>query len=414
MWKRWAQGLIGVAAVVLAVVIVWALLVPGADWLARHDISAATGSLAKARDAARGRLLTLGAGLLAAGALVFTARNFILSREGQVTERYTKAIEQLGSDKLDVRIGGIYALERIARDSKKDHPTVMEVLTAFIRDHSREPWPPPDTGSSRRIAAPPRALSSTNRTQRPARTVRYLAARASSSTGNPPEQDQVTRPDVQAAVTVVGRRNAKRDISPIDLTGANLTGANLTGAHLSSRYGLNRADLTGANLTGAHLTWAILTGANLTRADLTRAHLDTARLDRAELTRADLTGASLGEVHLGGARLDYANLTRAYLYGADFTAGADFPATWLSGTNLTDANLSGADFTNAHMPGANLSGANIDGATAGGGNIDGVKWPENLTGVRWLHSPPPGGWVVDGDSGRLKRVGRLSNAITRN
>ena len=38
-----------------------------------------------------------------------------------MTDRYTKAIEQLGSDKLDVRIGGIYALERIALDSDKDH-----------------------------------------------------------------------------------------------------------------------------------------------------------------------------------------------------------------------------------------------------------------------------------------------------
>ena len=61
-----------------------------------------------------------------------------------MTDRYTKAIEQLGSDKLDVRIGGIYALERVARDSARDHPTVMEVLTAFIREHSREQWPPPD------------------------------------------------------------------------------------------------------------------------------------------------------------------------------------------------------------------------------------------------------------------------------
>jgi aspartyl-tRNA synthetase len=40
---------------------------------------------------------------------VYTARNFTLSREGQVTDRYTKAIEQLGSDKPDVRTGGIYA-----------------------------------------------------------------------------------------------------------------------------------------------------------------------------------------------------------------------------------------------------------------------------------------------------------------
>ena len=217
--------MIGAAAVVLVLVIVWALLVPGADWLARHDIGSAKGSLATARDAARGRLLTLGAGLLAAGALLFTARNFTLSREGQVTDRYTKAVEQLGSDKLDVRIGGIYALERIARDSAKDHTTVMEVLTAFIREHSREQWPPSDAGS--------------------------------------PEQERLTRPDVQAAVTVAGRRDTKRDILPIDLVGADLTRANLTGANLT-RANLVEADLTRAALTGATLTNVNLRGADLT------------------------------------------------------------------------------------------------------------------------------------------------------
>ena len=148
-WAAWPRGIRwlvgGIAAVVLALAIAWVLFVPVADWLAHHDVGSAKGPLLQtARDAARGRLLTLAAGLFAAGALVFTARNFTLSREGQVTDRYTKAIEQLGSDKLDVRIGGIYALERVARDSARDHPTVMEVLTAFIREHSHEPWPPSD------------------------------------------------------------------------------------------------------------------------------------------------------------------------------------------------------------------------------------------------------------------------------
>ena len=74
-------------------VIAWALFVPAADWLAHHDVGSVKGSLYEtAVDNARGRLLTLGAGLFAAGALVFTARNFTLSREGQVTDRYTKAI----------------------------------------------------------------------------------------------------------------------------------------------------------------------------------------------------------------------------------------------------------------------------------------------------------------------------------
>ena len=150
---KYAIGLgVALAAVLLALVLAWTLFVPAADWLARHDVGSATGPpLQSARDAARGRLLTLGAGLFAAAALVFTARNFTLSRrtfelteQGQVTERYTKAIEQLGSDKLDVRIGAIYALERVASDSARDHPTVMEVLTAFICEHSHEQWPQPD------------------------------------------------------------------------------------------------------------------------------------------------------------------------------------------------------------------------------------------------------------------------------
>jgi hypothetical protein len=57
------------------------------------------------------------------------------SREAQFADRYSQALEQLGSDNLDVRIGGIYALEGIALDSPRHHPTVMEVLTAFIREH---------------------------------------------------------------------------------------------------------------------------------------------------------------------------------------------------------------------------------------------------------------------------------------
>jgi hypothetical protein len=210
-----------------------------------HDVGSAKGPLIQtARDAARGRLLTLGAGLFAAGALLFTARNFVLSREGQVTDRYTKAIEQLGSDKLDVRIGGIYALERIARDSVKDRPTVIEVLTAFIREYSRDKWP--KTGPGR-----------------------------------------WTRPDVQAAVTVVGRRPAKHDFEdrPIDLYGAILICANLRGANLRG------ATLRGADLTGADLRDAILVGA-----DLRDVPLRDARLGGADLTGARRTeGAPVPE-----------------------------------------------------------------------------------------------------------------------
>lgn len=54
-----------------------------------------------------------------------------ISREGQVTERFTRAVDQLGSEHLDVRLGAPYALERIAHDSATDRRTIGEILTAY-------------------------------------------------------------------------------------------------------------------------------------------------------------------------------------------------------------------------------------------------------------------------------------------
>jgi hypothetical protein len=68
---RWLLG--GIVAVVPALVVAWVLFVPAADWLAHHDVGSVKGALHEtALDNARGRLLTLGAGLFAAGALVLT------------------------------------------------------------------------------------------------------------------------------------------------------------------------------------------------------------------------------------------------------------------------------------------------------------------------------------------------------
>jgi hypothetical protein len=286
---RWATLYLITAGIAFAVL--YLLLWYGPDVLARHDIGSATGShraaaLQVARDAARGRLLTLGAGVFAAAALVYTARNFRLSRQGQVTDRYTKAIEQLGSDKLDVRIGAVYALERIARDSVVDHPTVMEVLAAFIREHSREPW---------------------------------LAATSEPGTDAPIPR---TRPDVQAATTVIGRRDTRRDRQQIDLAGANLTHANLAHANLAW------AILAWEDLTGAILAWADLTGAVLARADLSGANLSGANLTWANLADADLTGAKFTDP-LIDIDQNETNLNGANLTGAKASQGVPLPDGWV-------------------------------------------------------------------------------------
>ena len=337
LWEAWpprTRWLAAIAvALVLGPVLVWALLVPLADELARHDVGSATGTLHEtlhetALDNARGRLLTLAAGLAAVVALIFTARTFHMSREGQVTDRYTKAIEQLGSDKLDVRIGGIYALERIARDSKRDHPAVMDVMTAFIREHSGEPWPLPRIRTEEEEDA---------------------------------DLVEFTRPDIQAALTVVGRRIAKHDIGSIDLTRADLT----------------RADLTRAAMTGARLD-----GANLTSAAMTDAHLDGANLRKANLTGARLVGADLREAHLTRANLHEADLFAASLVGAD----------------LTSAVLTGTIFfypsTPSFYPGS--PGADLTDAILTDANLTDAMWPEN--------QPVPPGWERDAE-GRLRAAG---------
>jgi hypothetical protein len=274
--RRLARYVAVVGAVLVVVDVAWTLG-PGAGWVLRHvdGVRGLTGKeLADSLDAVRGRALAVGTGLAALVAVYYTARNagtaqrtFQLAEQGQVTERYTKAIEQLGSDKLDIRLGGIYALERIATDSARDHPTVMEVLTAFVREHTTTNHNPASAQAPVGGATP----SST-----PAETIVPSWPTA----------------DVQAAVTVIGRRMVSQDVHRLDLTGVTLIGANLTNAHLADAR-LIDADLAGAQLAGADLAGADLTGADLTNADLTSADLTYTDLTNAGLTGADLTNADL-------------------------------------------------------------------------------------------------------------------------
>jgi len=327
-------------------------------------IDAARATTDKAVDAARD---TNKATIDAAHADVH--RTLEATRDGQIADRYTKAIEQLGSSTIDVTIGGIYALERIAQDSPRDHPTVMEVLAACIREHSREQWPKPD----------PDGMT----------------------------HERSTRPDIQAALTVIGRRTPERDIRTIDLARANLIGAILSGAIL------RKADLTGAILRKADLTGANLSGADLAGADLAFADLTGATLAGATLVRAILSGAILRKADLTGANLTFANLTGANmgprddsdvkfvsardterLRGANLT-GADLAFADLTGAGLTGAILTDADLTGAKLRGAYLTGADLTGAILIDVDLDGVDFASaDLTGAQFPDGrPPPEGWT---------------------
>jgi hypothetical protein len=53
--------------------------------------------------------------------------------ERRITDLYTKAADQLGSDKAPVRLAGIYALERLAQNDPDQRQTIVNLLCAYLR-----------------------------------------------------------------------------------------------------------------------------------------------------------------------------------------------------------------------------------------------------------------------------------------
>jgi Pentapeptide repeats (8 copies) len=268
---------------------------------------------------------TLAQATLAVAAAIggyFTYRNLRVAQEGQITNRFTQAIGQLGAElkdgkpNLEVRLGGIYALERIARDSARDRVTIMEILTAYVRENARWIEPSPSDG----VVSSPEDIP----LKQPAT----------------PEHPPPPRVDIQAVLTVISRRRRAADrLEPIvldlggtDLRLANLEVghlqmANLEGAHLDEAS-LLFARLALANLKGAHLKGATLANADLQLADF-QAHLEGASLTNANLHVADLTGADLTNANLEEADLRVANLTQEQVYSAyKHGDGALLPPDW--------------------------------------------------------------------------------------
>ncbi|HPQ69382.1 MAG TPA: pentapeptide repeat-containing protein [bacterium] len=225
------------------------------------------------------------------------------AQEGQVTERFIKAVELLGQKSPAIKLGAIYALERIAKDSRDDHWTVMETLAAFIRQNA--PYDPPrnEEGDIVEYDCPPVSAEIRN--------------------------------CIQAALTVIGRR--RTDVEEKDRI--DLKKTNLQGMRIKENFA--RADFKEANLNKADLWKANLQWANLIEANLQGAVLRDANLQGAGLYKANLQGAYLDVANLQGADLENANLQGARLLAAN-----------LQGAGLMDANLQGLYLGRAKLLGA--------------------------------------------------------------
>ena len=281
-------------------------------------------------------------------------------QQRRLTESFSKAVEQLASDKMEARLGGIYTLERIAIEviSQVRSPsllrrqwrsarsrlsqgrrrllrlpqvaesdvqvervppdpvsdlywTVMETLTAFVRERAR--WEEPEPSE-------PEMAAQSDLWQSGIRSYQALQQRPTPAT------------DIAAVLQVLRRRpEAGREREK----------------QRGWRLNLNTTDLRGAVLSEAHLEGADLRWAHLERAELFVAHLEGADLRWAHFERA-----ALGRAHFKGALLRGAHFKRAFLRGAHFKRAV-----------LFEAHLEGADLSEAHLEGDYLSTAFGDART---------------------------------------------------
>lgn len=223
----------------------------------------------------------------------------------QVTGHYTKAIEQLGSDK----IGAIYELERISEISTTTHEAVEAVLTSYVHEN------------------------------------------ASRIESNELPEPKKPSEEVATVMAILAKKKwrgylKKRGRSTVDAV-VDLSNINL------ARLGLDGGDFYNYNFANADLRYTSLYYAKLTRANLREAHLDHADLRGADLQEADLTDASLRYANLSGALLkgtllENADLTGAVLWNVKMTAAS------LKEANLTGTDLAGGDFARARFFGAQL------------------------------------------------------------
>ena len=294
-------------ALVVGSVLILPRVIVDMDIAPRFNLSAA--EVAKARNDVRTTLLQGIGGLLLIAGAVATWRQLALGREqlrlnqksieeqlrisedGQIADRFTRAIDQLASDNDAVRLGGIHSLGGIAKQSSRDALAIYGILATYVR--TRSPWPP--------------SRSVDQKASAPAADIPHLRDRA---------------PDIQAAMTVIGHRPRLSDPFAGDPEPSVAEWARRV--LLLEQTDLRRVLLIEANLQHVHLR-----GASLQRAELTNADLRSA-----VLVQADMRGALLQGADLRGAVLDGATLT-----GASYNQDTKWPAAF----NPADADLSFED-----------------------------------------------------------------------
>ena len=229
-------------------------------------------------------------------------RQAATAQQGLLNERYQRGAEMLGSGVLSVRLGGIYALQRLAAEhSEQYHIQIMQLFCAFVRN---------PTG---------KAEAPISRRDESGKPVHGL------------------QEDVQAVMRAIGSRT-DMGVALEKASGGfrlDLENANLDLRNVNLRHG----DLSFLNFTCAVLESSNLSNTDLLDADLSNSDLNNADLSGADLVGADLSGASLQYAHLYGTTIFFTDLSGANLTGALFSRNGGFCGSSNPAMGLTQAQL---------------------------------------------------------------------------
>ncbi len=249
-----------------------------------------------------------------------------IQEHGMITDRINKATEGLGKRDengdavLEMRLGALLALERIAQDSFRDHIQIMEILCAYIRTNS--PWI--KTEDERRVESEKLLDSELRR-----------------------------RADIQVALTIIGRRtrwpNGKKRLEKEKEQGYSLD--------------LSRSDLRATQISKTSLNDANFTSSNLRFAGISKSQLNNANFSGAIMICASFNEVSLINVNfrgtkLGSARFEKTNLTDAYFIGAHLRH-TSFKNTEMNNTIIRLACILGTRFEETNLEGVSFDDATI-------------------------------------------------------
>ncbi|MBT4398942.1 MAG: pentapeptide repeat-containing protein [Bacteroidetes bacterium] len=235
-------------------------------------------------------------------------------REENQINRFNQAIEQLGHDDASVRMGGIYTLHGIAKESKENETKeqICSILCSYVRENSKI----------------------------------LLEEVGDPEYGDHNENIESVTVEIQTACDVLFKDDSYTVYEKLK---KNLSGAILKGVMLNKCHFIN-VEFGKAILNEAELNYAQFCNVSLYDARLYEAKLKGAVFADVDLSEANLANAFLEKANLAGNRIIYANLKGAILVGADLRKAVLY-ASLMQKAEFKDAKLDGANFKLVRLDG---------------------------------------------------------------